>query len=286
MIAQRIGNELERLPKFVKYPKIPYIEESTDIFGHQGYVFEKLDGSLSQVRKNNNQVWGGSKANFLTGRAISRSNWMSDFLGWMYSNDSLNNLPDGLIMYGEWVGEPLGVKHYDKKNRNQFYFIDLAVIEDGKPIFYDYEEAAGYLDEWCIKGIRILPPIKKAEAGFFSEGSVRSLAKNTRSQLGDGEVEGVVLKNYRIQEFGKCLHPRYSEIREQAKNLEEKYINQPRVLKAVNRLKEEGLENPGLDVVVDEVLRDVMEESGKSFSNDSVRLVMQVRNLYHQKKSR
>ena len=286
MMTARNENGLKGLPDFVKYPKIPYVEESTNIFGHQGYVFEKIDGSLSQVRRWDNQVLGGSKANFLTGRAISRSDWMSNFLGWMYGNDSLSNLPKGLIMYGEWVGEPLGVKHYDEKNRNQFYFIDLSYIEDGKPVFYDYDEAVGYLDTWGIKGVRILPPIEKAEAGFFSKELVRCLTRDTRSKLGDCEIEGVVLKNYRIQEFGKCLHPKYSEIREHAKTLEEKYINPPRVLKAVNRLRNEGFDNPSLEVVVDEVLRDVIEESGKAFSNDSVRLVMQVRGLYHQKKSR
>ena len=72
-------------PPFVKYPRIPYLKESQEIFGYggcfNGYVFEKLDGGLCQVRNTISGIVGGSKANYLTGNRTKASwTWFPDFL--------------------------------------------------------------------------------------------------------------------------------------------------------------------------------------------------------------
>ena len=36
-----------KYPKFVSYPKIPYLEEKREIQSKEGYFFEKIDGSAS-----------------------------------------------------------------------------------------------------------------------------------------------------------------------------------------------------------------------------------------------
>jgi len=279
-------------PRFVKYPRIPDVSECYDIFGHRGYMFEKLDGSISQMRVIDGELYGGSKANFITGRS-QRPSWSGDFLRWMHSNTSLYNLPPEIIMFGEWL-RPVSVE-YPKDYHNKFYFIDLALIQDGKPTFFDYKEAIDYLKNWGVNGVEILDPISR---GFFTESEISELVKEKGSFLGDGEMEGIVLKNYSIHKvfpsgeggfgiegFAKYLHPKYAEIRKQEQELEKKYLTGVRVKKAVRRLDDGGNQTPTLDELVKEVLDDISKETGKEFSQDAVRGVIRVRNLFHPRNS-
>ena len=260
----------KNIEHFVKYPKIPYIDE-TNISGHEGYTFEKIDGSLTQVRKIRGNLVGGSKANYLDNVNAAKSPWMSDFLKWMYSNHSLYKLPEKVIMYGEWL-EPITVEYYPE-NLKKFYFIDLAFIEGKKPIFYDYEEARGYLDDWGIENVVVLDPIEK---GFFDYNSIINNLENYRGKLGP-EIEGIVLKNYKLQLFAKSLNQKYSEIRSQAQTLEGKYINKSRINKSIKRLKDSGKE-PLIDDIVDDILKDIKEESNIDFNPVAIRSLIKLHN--------
>jgi uncharacterized protein (UPF0335 family) len=265
-------------PKFVKYPKILYLEECSDILGHAGYVFEKIDGSLSQVRINEQGLLlGGSKSNYITGSS-QRPFWASRFLKWMHSNKSLYNLPRELIMFGEWL-EPVTVE-YHPENLDKFYFLDLAYVKKDKPVFFDYDEAIGYLVQWEIKGIEVSVPISR---GFLDQENVTHLVETEQSRLGT-EIEGVVLKNYRIGLFSKYLHPKYSEIRAQAKTLEGKYLTDIRVKKAIRRLKDEGHRKLTLDQVVNEVASDIETESGIGFDITAIRGVIRAKDLFQDRR--
>jgi len=283
MSSQNLEHAFEQeqnLPDFVKYPKIPYLETCSEIFGHEGYIFEKIDGALSQVRNTSRGLVGGSKSNYLSGN-LSRPHWAQEFLKWMHSNKSLLNLPRNLILYGEWLS-PVTVD-YDPSVINKFYLNDLAFIEEGKPIFFDYLEAADYLQRWGIKDVEVLPPIEKE---LFDESVIERLVNHFPGNLGSNEVEGVVLKSYALQIFAKALNPRYSEIREQEKTLERKYVNLPRVRKALERIDERGIKHPSLDILVDEIVRDIKEETGNSFSNSAVKGVVRVNNYFRPNKPR
>ncbi len=257
------------IESFVKYPKIPYIDETLDVFGHEGYIFEKIDGSLTQVRKINGDLVGGTKANYLDRKRAIKSPWMSDFLKWMYSNYSLHNLPENMIMYGEWL-EPITVEYFPE-NLRKFYFIDLGFVEGKKPVFYDYEEARGYLDNWGIKDVVALDPIEK---GFFDYNSVINNLENYRGKLGL-EIEGIVLKNYNLQLFAKSLNKKYSEIRRQAQTLEGKYINRPRINKSIKRLKDLGKE-PLINDIIRDIIKDIKEESDISFDPIAIRSLIKL----------
>lgn len=261
----------KNIENFVKYPKIPYIDETSNIFGHEGYIFEKIDGSLTQVRKIEGNLVGGSKANYLGKARAIKSPWMSDFLKWMYSNHSLHNIPENIIMYGEWL-EPITVEYY-QENLKKFYFIDLGFVEGKKPVFYDYEEARNYLNQWCIKDVVVLDPIKKE---FFDYNSVINDLENYHGKLGP-EIEGIVLKNYKLQLFAKSLNQKYSEIRRQAQTLEKKYVNRPRINKSIRRLRDLGKE-PLIDNIVNDVIRDINEESHISFDPIAVRSLIRLHN--------
>ena len=266
-------NDNEQELNFVKYPRIPYLEDSKELYGREVYVFEKIDGSLSQVRRTEFEILGGSKANYIKG-STKRPAWSPKFLKWMHSNPSLYNLKPGLIMFGEWL-QPVTLD-YKKENLDQFYFIDLANVEDGKPKFFDYDEALRYLDEWGVKGIRVLPPIGKI---FLNESNAMNIVLDNESQLRDGEMEGIVLKNYILQDFVKCLHPRHTEIRKQEHTLDEKYITPVRVSKAQRRLSDRG-DTVNLDSLVEEIRLDIQEESGIAFDIEAVRGSIRARDLY------
>ncbi len=271
-----------KLPKFVKYPKIPYLDENKNLLAREVYIFEKIDGSLSQVRRTEKGIIGGSKANYISG-STKRPSWATKFLKWMHSNKSLYNLPSGLIIYGEWL-DPVTLE-YEKEFIDHFYFIDLAFVnENEEPVFYDYEEAIDYLYSWNIDGITILPRIGKK---FINENEIRRIVIECPSYLRSakldddnrllkGEMEGIVIKNYKIQEFAKCLHPNYSELREQEKILEERYITQTRVQKAKRRLNDSGNQNFSLEDLVNEIVEDIKEESGKTFEHSAVKGVLRV----------
>lgn len=282
-MKNRNKQDLEKLPQFVKYFKIPYLEEAKDLFGREVYVFEKIDGSLCQVRKTESSILGGSKANYITG-STKRPLWAPKFLKWMYSNQSLYNLPPGIILFGEWL-DPVTID-YEPEFLDKFYFIDLAIIdENGDVNFYDYNEALDYIDEWRIKSVKILNPICKS---FLDRTKIDDIVLNTPSYLRsakinkdtglveNGEMEGVVLKNYHIQKFSKFLHPKYLEIREQEKTLEARYITEMRVKKAKRRLDDSGNLNFNLDKLVQEIIKDINEETGISFEPAAVKGVVRV----------
>ena len=283
-----MNNRLVNLLEFEKYPKIPYVDNSSNLYGKEVYIFEKIDGSLSQIRRTNEGIFGGSKANYITG-STKRPEWGSKFLKWMHSNPSLYNLKPGTIMFGEWL-DPVTID-YDEEFYDNFYFLDLAIIDGGNIVFYDYYESLNYLDKWGIKNVNTLPVIAKK---YFDESVARDIVMNQPSYLrtekrdSEGnlincELEGVVLKNYRLQSFAKYLHPKYSEIRAQEKELDKKYLTDLRVKKAVRRLKDHGFKDPSLEELVYEVIQDIRSETGVSFSRSAVKGAIRARSLYHNK---
>lgn len=279
----------EELPEFVKYVKIPYINGFPDLYGKEVYIFEKIDGSLCQVRRTKGGIIGGSRANYMTG--LTKPGWGDDFLKWMYNNSSLYNLKPGIIMFGEWL-DPVTID-YDKDVINKFYFIDLAIVENGKISFYDYMEALDYLTEWKIEGVEIMPIIAKR---FVDESIALEILRRQPSYLRsldydlktgeivNSEMEGIVLKNYTLQKFAKVLHPKYSEIREEAKTLERKYVNQARIDKAIRRIQDSSEENIRLNLenLVLEVQRDIIDETRKEVSFDSIKSIIRAKKFFRE----
>lgn len=265
------------LPEFEKYGKIPYLESFPQIQGKRGYIFEKIDGSQCQVRNFDGRVVGGTKSNYLVGQTTKRSSWIPDFLGWMYNNESLFNLPNDIVLFGEWL-EPVSVRGYKKRNIGQFYFIDLGFRDSDELSFFDYDEAVNYLGSWGVSNVRTPEPLRRETV--FNENLIKEIVLSEQSRLGNCEMEGVILKDYVSQSFAKYLHPKHTEIRAQAKTLEGKYVNSPRVYKAVRRLQDRGIKKPSIDDVVFEVSSDVKAETGLDFENDAVRSVICSRELY------
>jgi len=264
---------LEEKVEFVGYGKIPYLETFFEILDNPVVIFEKLDGSNVQIRKEGKDVLFGTRSNFLSEKNI-RAIWMRDFLRWgRIHKDILSRVPEKIIIFGEWVANQ-HVLDYDWDKINRFYFIDLGYIsEDEKLIFYNFSEARDYLSFWGIDEImEVLLPLAE---GKFSFEQIKKLAnqrsqlvKRERNLLYDGKMEGVVIKDYVNQRFAKYLNPEFSEIRIEENKLH-RYLNENRFIKVAAKLYEkEG--KVFLNDLIAALKSDIDEETGKDISVEAI----------------
>lgn len=182
---------------FVKYPEIPHLMEIPEILDSDCLeVYEKLDGGNSQVRVHNRRIFTGSRANFLNREENFRFEWFKEFNHWVRSNYSFYNLPESLILYGEFLS-PHTLK-YKPKFESRFFLIDVYDLSSGR--FIPYEKARKTLEHHL--GIRDILFLEALAKGRVSMNKVKKLA------IADGQYseygrEGVVIKDYLHQKFAK-----------------------------------------------------------------------------------
>lgn len=255
------------LPPFVKYESICDVGELSKggklPRGHLK-IFEKIDGGNCQIRKHDWQILPGSRASYLTGARIGNHKWFSRFTKWAYSNRSLFNLPDNLIMFGEWSGNH--TLNYREEYTDRFFFIDLLDLDEKR--FKDYPEAVETLVELGIEGFIDLPIL--AEGSDLTSSDLERIL-GTESDFRYGSREGVVIKNYSAepQEFLKSYHPDFAESR-RLKDGETEYLTPMRFRKAVLRILDEddsvGKQGLSEEMVVNEVISDVVREGNRTYS--------------------
>jgi hypothetical protein len=279
--SSQVGNPLpdyEGLAgaKFVKYTKIPPITRLTDIprlNGREAEVYEKLDGGNCQVRRIGWQLVAGSKAHFLKGKkVIERVEWFKDLNAWMYSNDTLYKLPQNIVVFGEWLSHH--TVQYAKENENQFYLIDVLDTDDNR--FLSYEDAVRLLQILEIKGVRFLERLACGK-GLTSR-KLESLVFEEPSPYRDdkGPKEGVVIKDYKNQEFWKFKHPDFEEYMLKPDGSVE-FTTAARIRKGLYSY----LEERGPPIIPEELAKhiqiDILEETGKETGYEEV--LQKVRNF-------
>lgn len=253
------------LPRFFKYGSIDEVTEGQlELLLSNGAVniFEKLDGGNCQVRRANYQLYPATRSRFLRGQIINSREWFSHFVQWTYSNNSLYNLPEDVILFGEWMGNH--TIDYDPQHTNRFHLIDIYRPENGR--FMPYDEA---IDLLKVNDVKEISNLRILESGVVSPERVKELLYE-RSDYYDGPREGLVIKNYEGQEFFKILHPDFEEKRERAFGMKEKYKAQPcltpmRVLKAGFRLGDDGQFPINMQQLAVEVDTDIHKETGKRY---------------------
>ncbi len=184
-------------PVFVKYPEIPHLTQVLKILDSDSLeVYEKLDGGNTQVRTHNGRIITGSRANFLSREEYFMFPWFRKFNNWAKSDYSFHNLPENLIIYGEFLS-PHTLK-YKPEFESRFFLIDLYDLNTGK--FIPYESARKRLeDDLEIKNILFLETLAK---GKQSMARIKELAIG-KSHYSDYGREGVVIKDYHHQKFAK-----------------------------------------------------------------------------------
>ncbi len=180
-------------PKFVKYERIPHIWEIPELLDREIEVYEKLDGGNAQVRKAKGRVLAGNRSKFLTDK-IKGFPWFQDFLKWASGNYSFYNLPENKIVFGEWLSKHTLDYFPDKMNR--FYFFDLFDMNSQR--FIPYKDAVKILEDLEVKEVGFLRPLFRGKIDMLS---LEKLVG--KSDYRDGDAEGLVIKNYRSQQFAK-----------------------------------------------------------------------------------
>ena len=184
-------------PDFVKYLEIPHLMEVPEILNRNCLeVYEKLDGGNSQVRIHNGRIFTGSRANFLKREEHFRFDWFKDFNNWAKSNHTFHNLPESLIVYGEFLS-PHTLK-YKPEFESKFFLIDVYDISQRKFIPYGVAKR-GLEDDFGIKEVLFLEALAK---GKLSMDEIKELAMGESKYSSYGR-EGVVIKDYHHQNFAK-----------------------------------------------------------------------------------
>ena len=195
MLSPFLQEEAEmKEDRFVKYKRIPHLEEIPYILDKPVEVYEKMDGGNSQVRKINGRVICGSRANFLTKEKFFSQEWFKDFQKWALGNYSFYNLLEDLIIYGEWTS-----KHtldYKPEFTNKFFMIDLFDLNSKR--FIPYEKAREILSDLEIQNLIYLPILFKGKIDFDE---LTKMLGGSEYRYGDRE--GLIIKNYDSQEFAK-----------------------------------------------------------------------------------
>ena len=261
---------MQQDPTFLKYPEILHLAETLDILdGRKLQVFEKIDGGNCQVRTSNGRLYCGSRANFLKRKEHFRFEWFVDFNKWAMSNQSLHNLPENLVVYGEFTGFHTLI--YNPEFTNRFFLIDLYDISRKR--FLPYDESRGILeDKLHVEDVLFLDLLMK---GKVSLESVKYLATG-RSQYSPNEREGVVIKDYSRQRFAKLWRTSVNqtkeglieEIKKTIKSLKTKYPSMQSFLETT------PFDAIGLpDLVYEEILRSGRLNVSLAEISDSIKRV-------------
>lgn len=273
--SNRIGSDSSH-PSFVKYAKIASLDGSENLDpllrDREVMVFEKVDGGNCQIRRKDYQLYPGTRSGYLKGPRIERRPWFSRLTGWAYSNESLYDLPENLIVFGEWMGNH--TIEYDPEFVNKFFVIDIFDTCNGKLVPYD--KVPDLMGSFGVGGLNYLEPLVN---GKTTSAEIDSLVRNRKSDFYDGPMEGVVVKDYSAnpQMAWKKLHPDFAERRTTRfgdsgfKGIDA-FLTPSRVIKAAYRLLDET-SSPELtvDAIATEVAGDILREERKNGDLNRVR---------------
>lgn len=180
-------------PSFVKYPKIPHLASCSEVLNFPVQIFEKMDGGNAHIRISQGRILAANRSKFLTDKD-KKFPWFNDFLRWAKRNYSFYDLPENLIVFGEWLAPH--TLEYDQENINKFYVLDLFDLETGK--FFPYTKGKNLLKKVGVKGLEFLSSL------FHGKIKIRDLELLTKnSKYKKGFSEGVVVKDYPNQRFAK-----------------------------------------------------------------------------------
>lgn len=152
------------------------------------YVFPKIDGTNGSVWQHNDMMCCGSR-----NRELTLDNDNAGFFNAMVKDNAvaryIHEHPQH-ILYGEWL-VPHTLKTYNDDAWRRFYVFD--VFDRNKERLLSYDE---YSPAAIAAGLNVIPPIAIIKNGS-EEHFTQCLAKaNYLVKDGEGQGEGIVLKNY------------------------------------------------------------------------------------------
>lgn len=215
--------------EFIKYHKIRRlgaVENEGILDKGTVYIFEKLDGANTQIRMEiidgKKQLLLGSRNRFIT----EEDGQFAAFYDWAHNHEPLQNLPVGIILFGEFA-LPHTIK-YNDDFYNKFYLFDVYSIEgDGYLGYEEVERVAKEYDLELVKPWFVGTPDELADYMQF-------VGKSDYGPKG----EGIIIKNYGFlnrfgrQAYAKVVSEEFKEVFDNKYQIErkEKSSNEREVL--------------------------------------------------------
>jgi len=246
--------------------KFPSIELYNNKFIKNAGIYEKIDGANVSFRKNEKGIlvpWSrGSQIGNKQGY------YFEEFRKRFYSSNLpnlLQEMPEELILFGEFTHIGNGHINYNPKNANKIFPFGFYNFDENR--FLKPQENEEWFELLEIKEEfkqgKIIKRVPKLYEGPITKNSIKNLTK-TNSKLYNGVKEGVVIYDFGENQNNdvkmyKAYSGDFSEIDTKLKGIE-KYLNLRRFIKAGQKAGEKGIE-VNLDNIIKTAKYDVIKEA-------------------------
>ena len=252
-----------------KFPSIEEEYRGRKIVDPNLFVYEKIDGSNVSLRQ-----YGGRIVPWSRGGPIGGANkfYFDDYRRFVYGTlipqTGIFDLPEELILFGEFTHSGFGHIDYGRENTNQFFVLGFFNCEEKR--FLIPQE----VDEWT-KLLDLDNVVRKTPLlchGEIKKRDLHSLLE--QSQLYTGPPEGFVVHQYNPRfpnglKLRRCYHPDFRESTPSLKGAE-KYLTVKRFIKGGQRALIDGQEIT-IGVILENVVQDVLKERDNSFNEEKLR---------------
>ena len=256
--------------------------------GEKIVIQEKLDGSNTAIYNDNGKIRYFSRSQELTGE-----DGLGGFKKWIQQKEDkiLENLPNGYVLYGEWLGQgKINYNSLAKQGKIETYYaFDLVKKIINKPtededftrIFASILEMKDIASKI---GLKTVPELDVIEFTNYEE-LKQKYVDNQKSALEgtDCTREGIVIKTLDGEKRIKIVADKFQEVKS-IKNTEtkspfeflDKYITPMRICKFLNEI---GIENPTKEDYreifkkLDILAQDILEEEKEQILKDVSRII-------------
>lgn len=252
-----------------KFPSIQEEYRGLKIVDPNLYVYEKVDGSNVSLRQ-----YGGRIVPWSRGGPIGSADrfYFDDYRRYVYgtliSQTQIIDLPEELILFGEFTHSGFGHIDYGEENTNQFFILGFFNCSEKR--FLVPEE----VDEWA-ELLDLNNVVRRTP--LLSQGEIkkRDIADLLReSHLYNGPPEGFVVHHYNPRfpnglQLQRHYHP---DFRESTPSLEsaERYLTVKRFIKGGQKALIEG-QKVTIDTILENVIKDVLKENDPSLDEKELR---------------
>ena len=256
--------------------------------GEKIVVQEKLDGSNTAIYNDNGKIRYFSRSQELTGE-----DGLGGFKKWIQQKEDkiLENLPNGYVLYGEWLGQgKINYNSLAKQGKIEpYYAFDLVKEIINKPtededftrVFASIEEMK---DIASRIGLKTVP--EQNVIDFTNYGELKQeYVDNQKSALEGTDCirEGIVIKTLDGEKRIKIVADKFQEVKS-VKNTKtkspfaflDKYITPMRICKFLTTI---GIENPKTEDYreifkkLDILAQDILEEEKEQILKDVSRII-------------
>ena len=256
--------------------------------GEKIVIQEKLDGSNTAIYNDNGKI-----RYFSGSQELTVEDGLGGFKKWIQQKEDkiLENLPNGYVLYGEWLGQ--GKINYNSLAKQEkiepYYAFDLVKEIINKPtededftrVFASIEEMKDIASKI---GLKTVPELNVIDFTNYEE-LKQEYVDNQKSALEGTDCirEGIVIKTLDGEKRIKIVADKFQEVKS-VKNTEtkspfaflDKYITPMRICKFLTTI---GIENPTKEDYreifkkLDILAQDILEEEKEQILKDVSRII-------------